>query len=89
MVKIKKRKMHFLTPKRLFHTKLMKKLCSAQKVCPIKLSSGGKVRAPQKTESVAKVQTLTPLLVYKSLIELMVNFLKLLVASKLKLCFGS
>ena len=27
MLKIKKRKMHFWTPKRLFYTKLMKKVC--------------------------------------------------------------
>ena len=41
MVKIKKQKMRFWTPKRLFHAKLMKKLCSTQKVCP--LVDGGQV----------------------------------------------
>ena len=39
IVKIKKRKMLFWTPKRLCHTKLMKKHCSTPKVCLIKVSS--------------------------------------------------
>ena len=34
MVKIKKRKMHFWTPKRLFHTKLMKKTLFYSKSLP-------------------------------------------------------
>ena len=55
MLKIKKRKMHFWTPKRLFYTKLMKKTLFYSKRLPFKSAlriykkrSGGKVRAPQK-----------------------------------------
>ena len=42
--------MHFWTPKRLFHTKLMKKLCSTPKVCLIKY--------PQKIEKTFRGKTL-------------------------------
>ena len=49
--------MHFWTPKRLFHTKLMKKTLFYSKSLPdksiariLKKQSGGKVRAPKKTE---------------------------------------
>ena len=51
---LKKRKMHFWTPKRPFHTKLMKKTLLYSKCLPyksilriLKKRSGEKVRAPQ------------------------------------------
>ena len=52
--KRQKRKMHFWTPKRLFHTKLMKKTLFYSKSLPyksilriLKKRSGEKVRAPK------------------------------------------
>ena len=50
MVKIKIRKIHFWTPKRLFHRKLVKKLCSTQKVSSeySKKAQGGKLEPPKR-----------------------------------------
>ena len=57
MLKIKKQKMQFWTPKRLFHSKLMKKTLFYSKSLPYKVSSddrknvqGGKLEPPKKTE---------------------------------------
>ena len=57
MLKIKKRKMHFWTPKRRFYTKLMKKTLFNSKSLPLKVSSeyrknvqGEKLEPPQKPE---------------------------------------
>ena len=49
--KNQKTKNAFLDPKRLFYTKLMKNLCSSQKVCPIKVPSEYRKNVQGKTYS--------------------------------------